>query len=180
MDGILCDVYLCGHHAMGKRIIFYARVSTADQNVSLQQKQAESAGFKFDEVVIDEGVSGYALKLKERDGGKRLFYMLRKEDTLVVRWVDRLGRNYADISAAIRDFMARGVVIRTVINDMTFDGATSDPLQLAMRDAMIGFMAAMAQAQVEASKAAQKIGIEFAKQSGRYLGRKPTYTREQI
>jgi putative DNA-invertase from lambdoid prophage Rac len=33
----------------------------------------------------------------------------------VVRWVDRLGRNYRDVTDTIREFMRRGVVIRTVI-----------------------------------------------------------------
>jgi len=164
---------------MTKRVIFYARVSTADQNVSLQRSHAEAAGFSFDEVVVDDGISG-TLKLSERAGGKRLFDMLRSGDTLVVRWVDRLGRNYSDISAAIREFMSRGVIIRTVINGMQFDGATTDPLQQAMRDAMIGFMAAMAQAQLEATKEAQKTGIAFAKESGTYMGRKPTFTLAKV
>lgn len=48
--------------------------------------------------------------------------------------------------------MRQGVVIRTVINNMTFDGATKDPMQEAVRDALIAFLAATAQAQVEASK----------------------------
>jgi putative DNA-invertase from lambdoid prophage Rac len=47
--------------------------------------------------------------------------------------------------------MQRGVVIRTVINGMTFDGATKDVMQCAVRDALIAFMAATAQAQAEAT-----------------------------
>jgi putative DNA-invertase from lambdoid prophage Rac len=42
---------------------------------------------------------------------------------------------------------------------MTFDGATKDPMQQAVRDALIGFMAALSQAQAEANKEAQKAGI---------------------
>jgi putative DNA-invertase from lambdoid prophage Rac len=78
--------------------------------------------------------------------------------------------------------MRRGVVIKTVINGMTFDGATKDAMQKAVRDALIAFMAATAQAQAEATKAAQRAGIEHAKQSGdrAYLGRKPSFTREQF
>jgi hypothetical protein len=34
--------------------------------------------------------------------------------------------------------MGRGVIIRTVINGMTFDGATTDPIAKAVRDALIG------------------------------------------
>jgi putative DNA-invertase from lambdoid prophage Rac len=82
----------------------------------------------------------------------------------------------------IREFMRRGVVIRTVINNFTFDGVTRDPMQQAVRDALIAFMAATSQAQAEATKAAQRAGIEHAKQSGEraYLGRKPSFTREQF
>jgi putative DNA-invertase from lambdoid prophage Rac len=84
---------------------------------------------------------------------------------LLKRWVDHLGRNYDDVAETIREFMRRGVVIRTVINDMTFDGATKEPMQKAVRDALIAFMAATAQAQAEATRAAQRVGIEHAKQS---------------
>jgi DNA invertase Pin-like site-specific DNA recombinase len=100
----------------------------------------------------------------------------------VVRWVDRLGRNYEDVCDAIREFMRRGVVIRTVINNFTFDGSTKGAMQQAVRDALIAFMAATAQAQAEATKAAQRAGIEHAKAKNgtAYLGRKPSYTRQQF
>jgi putative DNA-invertase from lambdoid prophage Rac len=91
---------------------------------------------------------------------------LRAGDVLVVRWVDGLGRNYEDVCDTIREFMRRGVVIRTVTNNFTFDGATKDPMQQAVRDTLIGFMAATAQAQAKATKAAQRAGIEHAKQNG--------------
>jgi hypothetical protein len=42
--------------------------------------------------------------------------------------------------------MRRGVVIRSVINGITFDGATNDAMRWAIRDALIAFMAATAQA----------------------------------
>jgi DNA invertase Pin-like site-specific DNA recombinase len=117
-------------------------------------------------IVWDEGVSGVSTKLAERPQGRRLFDLLRAGDTLVVRWIDRLGRNYQDICETIRDFMQRGVVIRTVINGITFDGATKDPMQCAVRDALIAFMAATAQAQAEATKEAQRAGIAHAKANG--------------
>ena len=161
--------------------VLYARVSTADQTIEHQETQARSAGFKLDQVIADKGESGLTTRLAERPEGKRLFDVLRSGDTLVVRWVDRLGRNYADVCDTIREFMRRGVVIKTVINGMTFDGATRDPMQMAVRDALIAFMAAAAQAQAEANKEAQRAGIDHAKtaQDGRYLGRKPSYTRMQ-
>lgn len=162
-------------------IILYARVSTADQTLDHQHTQAEQAGFAIDTVIADHGVSGVSTTLRERPEGRRLFDMLRKGDTLVVRWVDRLGRNYQDVTDTIREFMRRGVIIRTVINNMTFDGATTDPVQMAVRDALIAFMAATAQAQYEATKASQRAGIEAAKAEGKaYLGRKPSYDRAAL
>jgi DNA invertase Pin-like site-specific DNA recombinase len=54
-------------------------------------------------------------------------------------------------------------------------------MQQAVRDALIGFMAASAQAQAEATKEAQRAGIAHAKANGnRYRGRKPSYARAQL
>lgn len=161
--------------------VLYARVSTADQTLDHQRTQAEKAGYAFDTVVADHGVSGVSTKLRERPEGRRLFDMLRRGDVLVVRWVDRLGRNYADVTETLREFMGRGVVVRTVINGMEFDGATKDPMKCAVRDALIAFMAATAQAQAEATKEAQKAGIEHARgRESAYRGRKPSFTRKQL
>ncbi|SCB30392.1 Site-specific DNA recombinase [Bradyrhizobium yuanmingense] len=161
--------------------ILYGRVSTIEQTSDHQLTQARAAGFKIDDAVFDNGTSGVSTRLVERPEGRRLFDKLRAGDVLVVRWVDRLGRNYDDVVGTIREFMQRGVIIKTVINSMTFDGATKDPIQKAVRDALIGFMAATAQAQAEATKAAQRAGIDHAKANSQgYRGRKPSYTRDQF
>lgn len=94
--------------------------------------------------------------------------------------MDRLGRNYQDVCETIRELLNRGVTVSTVINRMTFDGNTTDPVRMAVRDALIGFMAATAQAQAEATKEAQKAGIAHAKAlaaTTKYRGRKPSYDR---
>jgi DNA invertase Pin-like site-specific DNA recombinase len=72
------------------------------------------------------------------------------------------------------------IVIRTVINGITFDGATKDAMQCAVRDALIAFMAATAQAQAEATKEAQRAGIAHARVARAYRGRKPSYSRKQF
>jgi putative DNA-invertase from lambdoid prophage Rac len=95
--------------------------------------------------------------------------------------VDRLGRDYNDVTDTIRLLMRRGVVVKTVINSMTFDGATKDPMQEAVRDALIAFMAATAQAQAEATKEAQRAGIGAAKGDPvKYRGRKPSYDQKAL
>jgi DNA invertase Pin-like site-specific DNA recombinase len=164
------------------RTFLYARVSDANQTIEHQRSHAEAAGFKIDEVISDHGISGVTTKLADRPGGRRLLDKVRRGDQIICRWVDRLGRNYDDSTGTIRHLMNEGVVVKTVINAMVFDGSTKDPIQKAVRDALIGFMAATAQAQAEATKAAQKAGIAYAKQQPeiRYKGRKPSYTRAQF
>ena len=163
------------------KTILYCRVSTSDQTLDHQVTQARAAGFAVDEVVSDIGVSGVSTQLAERDQGKRLFDLLRRGDMLVVRWIDRLGRNYSDVTEVVRGFMQRGIVVRTVINGLIFDGATREPMQMAVRDALISFMAALSQAQAEATKEAQRAGIEHAKaRDDAYRGRKPSFRREQL
>jgi DNA invertase Pin-like site-specific DNA recombinase len=74
------------------------------------------------------------------------------------------------------------VIVRTVINGLTFDGATQDPMQQAVRDSLIAFMAATAQSQAEVTKEAQKAGIAHAQANddgSKYRGRKPTFSPEQ-
>lgn len=169
------------------KTVFYARVSTRDQTVAHQIDHARQAGFQFDnsDVIVDDGVSGVSVPLKERPQGRRLFDMLRRGDTLVVRWLDRLGRNYQDVTETVRQFMAQGIIIKTVINGLTFDGATADPMQKALRDAMIAFLAAMAEAQADATKIAQRAGIEHAREDAAnrprvYKGRKPSFDRAML
>jgi putative DNA-invertase from lambdoid prophage Rac len=177
------------HLAPGRqaeRIAARQLTDTTLQASEHQLTQAQGAGFQVDRAIFDHGVSGVSTRLEERPEGRRLFDVLRHGDVLVVRWIDRLGRNYDDVTANIRRFMAMGVIVRTVINNMTFDGATADPMQKAIRDALIAFMAATAQAQAEATKAAQQAGIQHARAHGTrfggaaFKGRKPTFTRESL
>jgi putative DNA-invertase from lambdoid prophage Rac len=85
-------------------------------------------------------------------------------------------------SDTIRLLMSKDVIILTVINKMTFDGATTDLMQEAVRDALIAFMAELPKPpKAEATKEAQKASISAAKGDERkYLGRKPSYSQETL
>jgi DNA invertase Pin-like site-specific DNA recombinase len=82
----------------------YARVSTSDQTATHQVQQARAAGFDIDEdnAIKDEGVSGISTRFAERDGGRRLLDKLQAGDVLVVRWLDRLGRNYDNVRDTVQ------------------------------------------------------------------------------
>ncbi|HEY2213231.1 MAG TPA: helix-turn-helix domain-containing protein, partial [Bradyrhizobium sp.] len=110
----------------------------------------------------------------------------RSHASVDLEWIDHelaVARGELAGRAYIREFMRRGVIIRTVICGLTFDGATRDPMQQAVRDALIAFMAATAQANVEVIKEAQRGGIALAKANEaetKYRGRKPSFTRDQF
>jgi putative DNA-invertase from lambdoid prophage Rac len=54
-------------------------------------------------------------------------------------------------------------------------------IQTSARGHLLAFMSAIGQAQAEATKLAQQAGIAHAQASERvYLGRKPSYSREQL
>lgn len=164
----------------------YVRVSTAEQTSAHQLTQAREAGFQIDDqhVIADHGVSGVSTRLADREQGKRLFDLLQAGDTLVVRWVDRLGRNYDDVKEVIETFNKKGVTVCTVINRMTFeaDFKMTDPTMKAARNAILGFMAALAEADATAKKEARQAGIAHAKNAAdaeqKYRGKKPSYNRE--
>ena len=61
----------------------------------------------------------------------------------------------------ISDFEWRGIVIRMVISNFTFDGTTKDPMQQkAISDAPIGLYGHNGRAQAESTKLAMRAGIE--------------------
>lgn len=167
------------------KTVLYMRVSTAEQTSAHQLSQAREAGFQIEDeyVITDHGVSGVSTRLKDRDQGKRLFDLLQPFDTLLVRWVDRLGRNYEDVKEVIETFNKRGVTVRTVINGMVFeaDHKLSDPTMKAARNAIRGFMAALAEADATAKREARQAGIDHARKSAdaahKYRGKKPSFDR---
>lgn len=166
------------------KTFLYARVSTSEQTSAHQLEQARRAGFNIldDDVITDHGTSGVNTRLADREGGKALLHKLRDGDTLVVRWLDRLGRNYRDVTDTLRELLRRGVTVRTVINGQTFEAHPKSAIDEAVRDALIGFMAAQAEAQAQATKEAQAAGIAFHKAAfpEKFKGRKPSFDRQQF
>jgi putative DNA-invertase from lambdoid prophage Rac len=183
VDGVILDRTLADTRKARMTTVLYCRVSTLDQTLDHQRTAAMQAGFKPDLVLADHGVSGVSTRLCERPEGRRLFDILRDGDTLVVRWVDRLGRNYQDVTDTVREFIRRGIRIETVINRLCFDGTATDPMRQAVRDSLLAFMAATAQAQAEVTKEAQRAGIAHARahdDGSKYRGRNPTFTPIQF
>lgn len=83
--------------------IGYARVSTLEQNLSLQRDALLAAGC---ERILEDAVTGAAA---DRPGLARALDILRPGDTLVVWRLDRLGRSLAHLIALVGDLGARGI-----------------------------------------------------------------------
>lgn len=78
---------------MNKKIYGYARVSSKDQNIDRQLIALQEFGISFGNLYIDKQ-SGKDFK---RPAYKKLMNMLHFNDVLVVKSIDRLGRNYNEI-----------------------------------------------------------------------------------
>jgi len=89
-------------------LIGYARVSTGDQNLDLQQDALKAAG--CEKVIIDK-VSGVKA---DRPGLTKLSELLRKDDTLVVWRLDRLGRSLKDLIEWVNRLEQWGVGLRSL------------------------------------------------------------------
>lgn len=127
---------------MKPRTILYP-CAAPDRGITRQRAKAERAGLTIDKLISDEGPSD-----------KALFNSFKPGDTLIVPWVQCLGRNYDELAEAVRALMNRGVLSRTVVGTLVFNGATANPIRKVVREAMISVMAALAEAQGEATKAA--------------------------
>ena len=85
----------------------YARVSTLDQDLSIQRAALKAAGC---EVIRAEKASG-----ARRDGRTELQLLLeflRNGDTLVVTRIDRLARSIKDLQDIVHELKAKGIALK--------------------------------------------------------------------
>src|SRR5947209_16194712 len=90
------------------RLLGYARVSTAEQNLDLQRDALERAGC---ERIFSDTASG---ALDERPQLAKATAALRSGDTLVVWRLDRLGRSLRHLIDTVTDLRDRGVGFRSL------------------------------------------------------------------
>ncbi|WP_047392363.1 recombinase family protein [Chitinibacter sp. ZOR0017] len=159
-------------------LFYYGRVSTSEQN--LEQQRREAAELGCERSYFDEGVSGYHIAPVERKGWKAVLAGIREGDTLYVRWLDRISRRYDELHATMGELMGKGVKVVCTMNGMEFDGLTDDPMKKAVRDAVLAFMAAQGEADYKNRREMQTRGIAIAKQEGRYRGKPKTIDDAQV
>lgn len=138
----------------------YARVSTADQDLTVQQDALKAAGC---ENIRAEKVSGTSTKGRTELAILRDF--MRKGDTLVVTRIDRLARSIGDLQDIVRSLKEKGVALR----------ATEQPIDTstAAGKAFLDMLGVFAEFETNLRRERQMEGIAKAKAKGVYKGRKP-------
>src|SRR5215510_4673704 len=136
----------------------YARVSTSDQDVSLQEQALRAAGCQ---VIRAEKVS--AARREGRTELALLLEFLRQGDTLVVTRIDRLARSLKDLQDIVHLLKERGVTLR----------ATEQPIntQSAAGKAFLDMLGVFAEFETNLRRERQLEGIAAAKARGVYKGR---------
>ncbi len=145
----------------------YARVSTTDQDLTVQLEALEAAGC---EMIRKEKVSGTSRQ--NRTELAVLLEFLSEGDTLVVTRIDRLARSMKDLQDIVFDLKNRGIVLQ----------ATEQPIDTstAAGKAFLDMLGVFAEFETNLRKERQMEGIAKAKKAGVYKGRKATLPREKI
>lgn len=140
--------------------IGYVRTSTTDQKASLlaQEKTLLNSGCAQ---VFKEEKSG--TNLDRPILNELLENTLKKDDVLVVTTLSRLARNIKDLQSLLELIDAIGASL--VILDLNIDSKT------ATGKLLLNIMSALNQFEVELMKERQLVGIQKAKNEGKYKGR---------
>ena len=143
-------------------MIGYARVSTHAQNLELQREALTKAGRRK---IFEDKVSGTRA---ERPGLVRALEILRKDDTLVVWKLDRLGRSVKQLVDLVGDLHKQGVQFKS-LTDAIDTGSPSGRF-------FFHVMASLAEMERELTVERTRAGLEVARRLGRKGGRKPKMT----
>ncbi len=147
----------------------YVRVSTKEQNEDRQMIAMRNFGIANSSIILDKQ-SG---KDFERPGYQRLIQKLKTGDTLVIKSIDRLGRDYEEILEQWR-LLTREKQVDIVVLDMPLlDTRQGRDLTGALiADILLQLLSYVAQTEREFNRQRQAEGIAAAKAKGIHLGRK--------
>ena len=148
----------------------YIRVSSRDQNEDRQKIAMHEFGVPADCVFMDKQ-SG---KDFDRPGYRQLMRKLKPDDTLVIKSIDRLGRNYEEILDQWR-FITKEKRVAIVVLDMPLLDTRQgrDLTGTLIADIVLQLLSYVAQTEREFIRQRQAEGIAAAKARGVRFGRRP-------
>ena len=145
----------------------YARVSTNDQDFTLQEQALRAAGC---EVIRAEKVSGTSRT--DRTELQVLLDFLRRGDTLVVTRIDRLARSIKDLQDIVYTLKEQGVTLKAIEQPIDTRSAAGK--------AFLDMLGVFAEFETNLRRERQIEGIAAAKSRGVYRGRKPSVNTAEI
>ena len=148
----------------------YIRVSSKDQNEDRQRIAMREFGIPDESVFMDKQ-SG---KDFERPEYKRLMRKIKPDDTLVIKSIDRLGRNYEEILEQWRFITKRKQTAIVVLDMPLLDTRQGRDLTgTLIADIVLQLLSYVAQAERKFIRQRQAEGIAAAKARGVKFGRQP-------
>jgi len=147
----------------------YIRVSTEGQNTDRQKESLK-------EYAVANKIK-YAAVFEDKSSGKnfdRPQYQALKEivksgDTIIIKELDRLGRNFIDTPKELQYFFERGV--KVIILDTPLISTGDEKLDYTINNMLIGFLSYIADKEREKIQSRVKEGLKNAKEKGVKLGR---------
>jgi DNA invertase Pin-like site-specific DNA recombinase len=150
------------------RLFGYARVSTSQQSLDSQVKALKEAGVKASRIFTDKASGSHV----DRDGLHLLRLKVEEGDMILVKKLDRLGRDTADMIALIKEFDSMGVAVRFLDDGLCTEGT--------MGKMIVTILSAVAQAERQRILERTNEGRVEAKAKGIKFGRKPSIDRKKI
>ena len=153
---------------MKGRLFGYARVSNTDQHLDRQIEALKNYGVAERDIITDKfsgkdfNRKGY-LTLKE--------HMLRQGDVLVIKELDRLGRNYDQVKNEWRELQKMGVDIVIIDMPLLNTAEKSDLEKSLIANIVFELLAYTAEKERQKIKVRQAEGIKVALQKGVQFGR---------
>ena len=153
---------------MNSKVFGYGRVSSKEQNEERQLVAFKEYGIDERDIYIDKK-SG---KDFDREQYNTLKHILRKNDLLVIKSIDRLGRNYEQILSEWKD-ITKNIKADIVVIDMPLldTRQNKDLLGTFISDLVLQILGYVAEQERTFIKQRQKEGIENAKNKGVKFGR---------
>jgi DNA invertase Pin-like site-specific DNA recombinase len=149
------------------KLIGYARVSTTDQDLTVQQEALRRAGVG---VIFEERASG-----TKRDGRtelQKVLSVLGEGDALVVTRLDRLGRSMRDLANIAHEIEQAGAYLKVLEQSVDTSSAAGR--------AFYGMLAVFAAFETDVRRERQLEGIALAKRQGAYKGGTPRLDRVRV
>ena len=157
---------------MSSRTYFYIRVSSIDQSVNRQLDAFKSLGADDRDIITDKQ-SGKNL---DRSGYMALKNaLLRPNDTLVIKSLDRLSRNKMDIKNELQYFRDNNIRLKVIDLPTTMLDLPDEQSWVIdmVNNILIEVLSSIAEQEYHTIHERQRSGIDAAKSRGVHLGRPP-------